>query len=97
MHARVGHGIQKSVSYGVYRADQVKFFLVPQPKGLAFDPRWSTPDVIRLARELYDNKDWDLRPLLLDALEEAGASESWRKAPPKHLIWLMQQILEVRE
>jgi hypothetical protein len=40
------------------------------------DPSWLTPNVIRLAHAIYDDRDFDGLPILSDALEEAGCQDS---------------------
>src|SRR5262249_17893763 len=37
-----------------------------------FDPAWLTPPVLSLARQAYDNRDFNALPILGDALEDAG-------------------------
>jgi hypothetical protein len=39
-----------------------------------FDPDWSTPDVLEVARAIHDDRAFDRMPILGDALEEAGCS-----------------------
>jgi hypothetical protein len=36
------------------------------------DPAWQTPNALTLARTIYDDRRWELLPLLADLLEEAG-------------------------
>jgi hypothetical protein len=38
------------------------------------EPAWRTPDVMRLAHDLYAEKAFDRMPILADALEEAGCA-----------------------
>jgi hypothetical protein len=42
---------------------------------VAFDPRWLTPTVTALAREIYNERKFDEMPLLAKALEGAGCEE----------------------
>jgi hypothetical protein len=42
---------------------------------VSFDPTWRTPDVLRLASGIYEERAFDRLPYLADALEEAGCSE----------------------
>ncbi len=39
---------------------------------VAFDPRWRSADVLRLARGVYEDRAFDRLPLLADALMDAG-------------------------
>jgi hypothetical protein len=39
---------------------------------VAFDPLWRTPDVMLLARGIYEEKAFDRMPILADALQDAG-------------------------
>jgi hypothetical protein len=41
---------------------------------LAADPAWLTPAVVGLARSAYEERAFDLLPILADALEEAGCT-----------------------
>jgi hypothetical protein len=37
-----------------------------------FSPQWRTSDVLTLARQMYDSRDFGAMPILADALQEAG-------------------------
>jgi hypothetical protein len=39
---------------------------------VAVDPRWLTPDVVTIAKGIYDEKAFDRLPILADALQDAG-------------------------
>jgi hypothetical protein len=43
---------------------------------VTFDPVWKTPEVILLARSLYEGRRFEDMPVLADALEEAGCSDA---------------------
>lgn len=45
-------------------------------RSVAIPEAWRTNKVMSLAREIYENRDYSLMPILGDALEEAGCSES---------------------
>ncbi|MBN9118666.1 MAG: hypothetical protein J0I06_05840 [Planctomycetes bacterium] len=38
------------------------------------DPAWLTPDVVTLARGIYEEKAFDRMPILADALQDAGCT-----------------------
>jgi hypothetical protein len=48
----------------------------PEPgRAFLFDPEWLTSTVETLAQSTYEDRDFDILPILGDALEEAGCSE----------------------
>jgi hypothetical protein len=40
------------------------------------DPAWQTPAVLALAQTIYDERSFDLMPILADALEEADCTNT---------------------
>jgi anti-anti-sigma factor len=42
----------------------------------AFDPAWRTETVVSLARRMYDTGDFDLMPVMSDALQDAGCEDA---------------------
>jgi hypothetical protein len=40
------------------------------------DPRWLTPDVVELARGIYDSRAFDRLPILADATQDAGCDNA---------------------
>jgi hypothetical protein len=51
--------------------------LIPSPfRSVTIDPRWLSPNVVALAGKIYDDRTFDHLPILADALEEAGCSNS---------------------
>jgi hypothetical protein len=42
---------------------------------VAVDPGWLTPTVVRLARGIYEGREFDCLPILGDALEDAGCTD----------------------
>jgi hypothetical protein len=40
------------------------------------DPAWRTPNVVKLAKAIYDERAFDRLPILADALEEAGCTNA---------------------
>jgi hypothetical protein len=40
----------------------------------AVDSSWLTPSVVQLAKAIYNEKTFDLMPVLADALEDAGCT-----------------------
>jgi hypothetical protein len=41
-------------------------------RSVIFQPAWRTSNVVALARSIYDEREFDLLPILGDALEDAG-------------------------
>jgi hypothetical protein len=64
-----------------------------------FDPAWRTPDVMGLARTIYDEKAFDRLPILSDALLDAGCNEDrilahCREAGPHARgCWVVDRVL----
>jgi hypothetical protein len=64
-----------------------------------FDPAWRTPDVVGLARTIYDEKAFDRLPILSDALLDAGCNEDrivahCREAGPHARgCWVVDRVL----
>ncbi len=62
------------------------------------DPAWQTPNAVTLAQTIYDERRWELLPLLADLLEEVGCpkevSEHCR-APGPHSrgCWVVDLVL----
>jgi hypothetical protein len=49
----------------------------PNPfRTAAFEPRWRTPEVIGMARLIYEERDFTALPVLADALEDAGCDDA---------------------
>jgi hypothetical protein len=70
-----------------------------------FDPAWLAHgggQVVRLARSIYDGREWELMPILGDALEEAGCGVAALldhcrgKAEHVRGCWLLDAILAKR-
>lgn len=64
-----------------------------------FDPAWQTPDVVGLARTIYDEKAFDRLPILSDALLDAGCHEDRIVAhcrevgPHARGCWVVDRVL----
>jgi hypothetical protein len=43
---------------------------------VTFDPTWRTPEVMDLARGIYEDRAFDRLPVLADALEESGCQDA---------------------
>ena len=43
---------------------------------VAFDPAWRTADTLGIAARMYESRDFTAMPILADALEEAGCTNS---------------------
>jgi hypothetical protein len=62
-------------------------------------PAWLTPAVVSLARAAYDDRAYDLLPILADALEEAGCGDqvilAHCRGPGSHVrgCWAVDAIL----
>jgi hypothetical protein len=65
----------------------------------AADPAWLTPSALRLARGVYDDRDFGLMPILGDALEDAGCADeavlSHLRADKPHArgCWVLDLLL----
>jgi hypothetical protein len=66
---------------------------------VAVDPGWLTPDVVELARTVYDDRAFDRMPDLADALERAGCQNNdilqHCRQPGEHVrgCWMVDRIL----
>ena len=62
------------------------------------NPAWRTPEVLTLARGIYESADWQRLPILADALEEAGCDEaavlSHCRAEAEHVrgCWVIEAV-----
>jgi hypothetical protein len=72
----------------------------PSPfRPINFDPRWLTPDVLALARGIYDERAFDRMPILGDALEDAGCSDAdvlgHCRSEARHVLgcWVVDAVL----
>jgi hypothetical protein len=54
------------------RSDLVREVFGNPFRPVAFDPTWLAPEVVALARFIYDERAFDRLPILADALEEEG-------------------------
>jgi hypothetical protein len=67
---------------------------------VSFDPTWHTPQAIALARTAYDERRFEDLPLLADALEEAGCTDtailSHLRGPGPHVrgCWVVDLVLD---
>jgi hypothetical protein len=62
------------------------------------DPAWQMTNIVTLARSIYDDRRFDVLPLLADLLEEAGAPAELSghcRAPGPHVLgcWALDLIL----
>jgi hypothetical protein len=68
-------------------------------RSLYLDSSWLTPNVLRLAQAIYDERTFERMPALADALEEAGCFDSDKlshcRGPGPHVrgCWLLDIIL----
>ena len=66
---------------------------------ITFNPVWLTPTVKRLAQTAYEERRFDLMPILADALEEAGCDNAdildHCRTFPVHVLgcWVVDKIL----
>jgi hypothetical protein len=67
-----------------------------------FDPRWRTPDVLGLARAIYEDQAFDRMPILGDALLDAGCDrqriiDHCRETAPHYRgCWVLDAVLGLR-
>ena len=47
----------------------------PPPPALRFDPEWRTDTAVNLAGQMYAGREFDLMPILGDALQDAGCHD----------------------
>ena len=63
------------------------------------EPRWRTPGLVALARTIYEGRTFDRMPVLADALEEAGCSDTdilaHCREPGEHVrgCWVLDRLL----
>jgi hypothetical protein len=63
------------------------------------DPRWRTPEVVALARTIYEERRYQDMPVLADALEEAGCADPdilrHCREPGEHVrgCWVLDLVL----
>ncbi len=66
---------------------------------IAFDPAWRTGDTAGIAARMYDSRDFAAMPVLADALEEAGCTNSdvllHCREPSIHVrgCWVVDSVL----
>lgn len=66
---------------------------------VAFDPAWRTETVLALAHRMYDTRDFDLMPILSDALQDAGCEDAaildHCRGPGPHVrgCWVVDSVL----
>jgi hypothetical protein len=71
----------------------------PPPPAPALDPAWRTPEVLLLARSLYEERRFEDLPVLGDALEEAGCQDAaileHCRSPGPHVwgCWVLNLLL----
>jgi hypothetical protein len=67
---------------------------------ILFSPAWQIPTVVRLGNAIYADRDFDLLPILADALEEAGCDNedilAHCRGPGPHVrgCWVIDLVLE---
>jgi hypothetical protein len=70
----------------------------PFRPGAPFEAAWRTPTVVALAGAMYEDRTFDLLPILADALEEAGCTDSQMlghlRAPGSHCrgCWVLDWL-----
>ena len=80
-------------------ADTVRCIFGNPFRPVVFDGRWRMPQVLALARAMYEDRRFDDMPLLADALEEAGCTEEailkHCREPGEHVrgCWVVDLIL----
>jgi hypothetical protein len=63
------------------------------------EPRWRTPDVLGLARGIYDDRAFDRLPILADALIDAGCTSDAvlahcrEEGPHTRGCWVVDRVL----
>ena len=67
---------------------------------VTFDPAWLTADVLALARQMYDSREFSAMPILADALQDAGCTNEdvlnhCRDAAEPHVrgCWVVDLLL----
>jgi hypothetical protein len=66
---------------------------------ITLDPRWPSPDVLALARGIYDERAFDRMPILGDALEDAGCGDAdvlgHCRSEARHVLgcWVVDALL----
>ncbi|WP_157470099.1 hypothetical protein [Gemmata sp. SH-PL17] len=83
------------------RAKQVELIqdLAPRGHALRILSVWLTPDVLALARGIYEDQDFSAMPILADALQDAGCDNddilSHCRGPGPHVrgCWVVDSVL----
>jgi hypothetical protein len=66
---------------------------------ITFDPSWLSTNVVSLARQMYDSRDFSAMPILADALQDAGCDNAdvlnHCQQPGEHVrgCWLVDALL----
>lgn len=77
-------------------------FCDPRLLQMSIEPNWQSSTVLGLARHIQALRDFDLLPILADALEEAGCHDSFllhhARDPGPHRLgcWLVEILLRGR-
>jgi hypothetical protein len=70
-------GLAARLDDQTYEAGLIRCSFGPLPfRSVTFDPSWLTDTVKRLAAAIYDERDFNSLPILADALEEAGCTNT---------------------
>jgi hypothetical protein len=67
---------------------------------ISFDPEWRTSTAVALAQQMYDSRDFNVMPILADALQDAGCEnedvlDHCRAADGVHVrgCWVVDLVL----
>ena len=67
-----------------------------------FNPQWRTDDTVRLARQMYESRDFTAMPILADALQEAGCDGEQilghcrGEGPHVRGCWVVDLLLDIQ-
>jgi hypothetical protein len=90
---------QKNGEYN-YLLDKYKHYaaaIIKSHKGYVMPPEWRTDTVLALGKQIFENMEFELMPILSDALQDAGCNideihERLQKGPWSRADWILLSL-----